>query len=106
MTKTNLTQEIIKHAAVRCYSGMTMLGKSHSDCIHKAAGIGIQINQKADAQGFFTNHGRFLTRPEAALVAIAANQVLPNIKILFSEDLWSPSSGGVFDYDYVKGYFK
>lgn len=96
--------EVIKHAAVKCYQGLIMLGKSHADCIHKAMHIGVEINQRADAQGFFTNKGRFVTRKEGAEIAMKSFMVHKKIEVLFSEDLWSSSSGGIWSYDYVKGY--
>jgi hypothetical protein len=41
-----------------------------------------------DEQGFVTNIGRFVERPEAKAIAIAAGQTKTTHMHLFSEDLW------------------
>lgn len=96
--------EVIKHAAVISKDGMIFLGKCHADCFHQAYNVGVKMNSTADKQGFFTNKGRFVTRREAAQIAMLAGQILEGVDILFSEDLWSKTDGGKFDYDQIEGY--
>lgn len=97
--------EQIKHAAVKSKCGMIFLGKSHSDCIKKMTNLNIKPSPKADDQGFVTSNGRYVNRVEAATIAVNSGQVEHGKTVLFSEDLWSESSGGNFDYDYIKGYY-
>lgn len=94
-------KEVIKHAAVKSVGGMIFLGKSHRDCFHQAHYVDVVMSPKALDQGFFTSHGRYVDREEAAAIAVAAGQVDPQVKILFSEDLWL---GGIHKYDSIKGY--
>lgn len=96
--------EVIRHAAVKSVDGWIFLGKSHAECFGKAHYIGIKMSKKADDQGFVTSEGRFVSRGEAAVIAIDADQVDRDIKILFSEDLWSRQEGGFHNYDEIKGY--
>ena len=58
--------------------------------------------------GFLTNYKRFVDRKEAAKIASLAKQIedYEEGKGLFSEELWSPSNGGKFDYDPIKGYIE
>lgn len=100
-----MDKERITHAAVKAENGMILLGKSHADCFHQAKNTGIEMSQKALDQGFMTSKGRYVTRRDAAFVAIEAGQVRHGIEILFSEDLWSPQADGQFEYDYIKGYY-
>ena len=94
------------HAAIFSGTGMIFLGKHHGDCFNQAFNVGIKVQSAAWAQGFFTSKGRFVSRAQAAEIAIAAGQVPPEIKTLFSEDLWSPTDGGKFIYDSVDGYIE
>ena len=98
--------EEIRHAAVKAKNGMILLGKSHADCFRQGARIGLEMSSRALDQGFFTSEGRFVQRPMAAQIATSAQQVTKPVKILFSEDLWSHRDGGIFYYDYIKGYHK
>lgn len=98
-------KEVIKHAAVKAENGMIFLGKSHADCFHQARNVGVKMSQKALDQGFFTSKGRYVTRSDAAFVAIEAGQVREGIVVLFSEDLWSEQADGQFEYDSIKGYW-
>ena len=41
-----------------------------------------------DEQGFVTSTGRFVERPEAKAIAVAAGQTTTTHSHLFSEDLW------------------
>ncbi len=97
--------EVIKHAAFKAENGMIIIGKSHAECFLIAKNIGLEMSKNPLDQGFFTSKGRYVTRSDAAFVAIEAGQVRSGIEILFSEDLWSPQYEGQFKYDYVKGYF-
>lgn len=98
--------ELIKHAAVISESGMVFLGKCHADCFHQAFNVRVKMSSGSEKQGFFTNKGRFVGRSEAADIALAAKQIDKPIKILFSEDLWSKSDGGKFNYDSIDGYYE
>ena len=96
--------EEIKHAAVISQVGMIFLGKSHADCFHQMAGVGIKPLTAAKAQGFFTSHGRFVDRDTAAKLAFQAGQIRHEASCLLSEDLWSDRHEGTQKYDSVKGY--
>lgn len=99
-------KEVIMHAALVAKSGMVFLGKSHADCFHQANAVGVEVSSKADHQGFFTNRGRFVDRKVAAKIADRAGQLSKPTTVLLSEDLWSPTGGGRFKYDSIKGYFE
>ena len=97
--------EVIKHAAVRSKDGMIFLGKCHADCFHQGHACGVKMSQDPLDQGFFTNLGRYVTRTEAAQIAIAAKQVSEKkTGVLFSEELWSEREGGQFSYSTTEGY--
>jgi lactam utilization protein B len=98
--------ELIKHAAIVSDTCMIFLGKCHSDCFCQAFNVGIKVKSAAWAQGFFTNRGRFVSRTEAAEIAMASKQVEGEVKILFSEDLWSPTDGGKYLYNSIDGYYQ
>jgi hypothetical protein len=101
-----MSNEVIKHAAVKSVDGWIFLGKCHADCFHKAHHIKVKMSQKADDQGFVTSEGRYVTRFEAAKIAEASKQVDKSVGgFLFSEDLWHVEYGGKFDYDEIKGYY-
>ena len=97
--------EEIKHAAVKSKCGMILLGKSHACCFRQGSGIGLKMSSRACDQGFVTSEGRFVERPEAADIALAAGQISKPVKILFSEDFWAEQYAGKFKYDQIKGYF-
>lgn len=99
--------ERILHAAVRGPDGLIFFGKSHADCFHQAYHIGIRgMSSEAAGQGFYTNKNRFVGRLTAFDIALAAGQIEPRKKVpLFSEDLWSPTDGGKYEYDSVMGYY-
>ena len=42
----------------------------------------------SDQEGFLTSEGRFVCRTEARGIAIAANQVKGNCRMLISQHLW------------------
>lgn len=98
--------EQIRHASVRAKNGMLLLGKSHAECFRQGAKIGLKMSSRACDQGFVTNKGRFVERPEAAKIARSAAQVPKLVKILFSENLWSKHDDGKFEYDQINGYHK
>lgn len=101
--------EKIAHASVVMENGWIIMGKSHSDCFDRGRSIGTKPQKRADAQGFVTNLGRVVTRPEAYKIALASGQLNGNENrsgILISEMLWCDRDGGSLAYDYVNGYHK
>jgi hypothetical protein len=98
--------ESITHAAIKSECGLILIGKCHADCFQQGRYTGIKLSQRAKDQGFMTSAGRYVDREDGARIAVSANQVNSSITFLFSEDLWSPHSGGKYKYDYVKGYYK
>lgn len=96
--------ELIKHAAVKSVDGQIFMAKQHADCFGKAHYIKVKLSSKAEDQGFVTNKGRYLTRGEAAKLALESGQIDKVTPILFSEDLWCPTYEGKYDYDHIKGY--
>jgi hypothetical protein len=100
----DIKQELILHAAVKTECGQIIFGKCHADCFHKGSNIGYKMSQKADDQGFLSNKANYLTREEAAKIAIGNGQIDTKTSYLFSEDLWSPRYNGKYSYDDIKGY--
>ncbi len=96
--------ERITHAAVRTVCGLIMFGKCHGDCFQRGAFTGLKMSNGAGSQGFFTSEGRYVNREIAAKIAFTAGQTREDKKVLISEDLWSRSDGGLYDYDPLKGY--
>ena len=98
--------ELIKHAACKTTTGMILLGKCHADCFYQAKNLGLQIRKRSDAQGFFTNKGRFVNREQAAIIAKRARQLAPDdkrkVKDLLSEDIWYQQDR--FIYILTRGY--
>lgn len=92
------------HAAVKSKDGRIFFGKSHAECFGKAHYLKVKMSQKACDQGFLLSNGEYAERPLAAEIALKAGQLDGDVKILFSEDLWSPSHGGKFKYDTIEGY--
>lgn len=79
-------------------SGTVVLGRRHPDCISTVLCLtGKRTVQLADdgvgrtMQGFLTNTNRFVSREEAAIIAINSNQI-DSLKYseetLYSEDLY------------------
>jgi hypothetical protein len=97
--------ELVKHAAVKAENGMILFGKCHADCFFQGRNTGIVMSSKSSDQGFITSYGRYVSREEAAKIAVNAKQVRPIIAVLMSEDLWFAELGGQFDYDYIQGYY-
>ena len=98
--------ELIKHAAIVAQDGMIILGKCHADCFHTLKHIGDRFSNKVEHQGFFTSHGRYVTRDIAARLAFASGQIKEKTEILCSEDLWHERHGGRFMYDSIRGYYE
>jgi membrane peptidoglycan carboxypeptidase len=106
MTEAKKIIEEIKHAAVISETGMIFLGKCHADCFAKMDNVGLNPMHMAQAQGFFTNHGRYVNREKAASIALLNGQVNSCDTILCSEDLWSKESCGQHNYCEIRGYYK
>ena len=79
-------------AAMRSQDGQLILGPRHFD-----ATMRVQMRQKSGytepfEQGFIDQHGAFLTRKEARMIAFEANQIIRRVggddKELFSENLY------------------
>lgn len=93
----------IKHAAVKDKNGKVYKGKSHADCFYQIPKeLSVSL---ADYQGFLTNQGQFVSRQAAAEIALNANQIDYKTTLLFSENLWSQTDGGKYDYDISLGYY-
>jgi len=62
----------------------------HGDLMRSLYAINKRISILPSEQGFLTSEGRFVTRPEAFLIAEAAGQLLgePPRGDLYSEDVW------------------
>lgn len=75
--------------------GVVVCGHRHGHCISQVKALANlrTVTLAKDGvgehyQGFLTNKNRFVDRKEAAKIAIAAEQCLPNVETLFSEDLY------------------
>lgn len=79
-------KERIEMSAV-LHEGSIYTGKRHPDAIRLAVEkTGKKpINREL---GFVTNTGRFVSREEAAKIALSAGQITEAKDKLFSEDLW------------------
>lgn len=97
-------KERIVHAAVIAENGWVIFGQNHGHCFMKAQAIGLQMKKDADAQGFVTSRGRFVTRKEAGEIALEAGQIDRETPYLFSEDLWDEEYRGKYDHDEIRGY--
>ena len=96
--------ELILHAAVLTEDGYPIMGKHHADCFHKGFAIGKAMAKGGDSQGFITNKGKYVTRSEAAKIAIASGQIDQDTELLFSENMWSDMYKAKNNYDNIKGY--
>jgi hypothetical protein len=102
---SSVTVTIIHAAVYSPDKAHLFIGKSHAECLHQASKMKVKMNTApASHQGFVTNFGDFVSREEAAKIAYQAGQIDRKLKILFSEDLWSPVDGGKYDYDEARGY--
>ena len=95
---------MIQHAAVKSIHGDIIVGKSHADCFHKGARLGLEMSKKALDQGFLSSFGEYLDRMLAAKDAWVSGQIEERVEILFSELLWSPRDNGKHDYFENIGY--
>ena len=100
--------EHIIHAAIRYPTVRCIIyGKDHAGCIKQAIKVfrGVESCSNRN-QGFLTNKMRFVDRREAKGIAIASDQVRPelNTKTLTSEHFWHSALGGKHIYDSVSGY--
>ena len=72
--------------------GVLIAGWSHADILCTLNRMGVMSGFDKWQQGFITSHKRYVDRREAAIIAIAAEQVeaknLRNMQ-LYSEDLFS-----------------
>lgn len=96
--------ETIKHAAVKSEDGWIFIGKCHADCLHKMHHINVPYGKGAENQGFITSKGRFVSRSEAAKLALDSDQIDKHTPLLFSENLWSKMYEGKYSYCNIKGY--
>lgn len=76
-------------------TGFVVCGRRHHNCIQTFAMIvGLPYTEeghvlhRTEEQGFITNLDRFVTREEAAEIALAAGQIENKIITLYSEDLY------------------
>ena len=99
-----MSDEEIKHAAVKSKCGWIIIGKCHADCFEKARNINLEMSFSRDDQGFITSKGNYVDRKIAAMIARQAEQVPPETEILFSEDLWCDRYNAKHFYDEIKGY--
>lgn len=86
MTPPNPNSETIVSAAILGADGKILTGQRHHLILAAMDGSG-----KGRPQGFMTSAGRFVSREEAMLIAVAAHQIKNktyNKTKLFSEDLW------------------
>lgn len=94
--------ERIIFAAILRKDNCIVFGRDHAECIQKSSkGTCETFNQ-----GFLTSKYRFVKRKEAAWLAFQAKQIdkWKDGQILLSEELWSETSNGKFDYDEKVGY--
>lgn len=96
--------EVIRHAAVKSEDGRIFFGKCHGDCFHKAHMLGVKLSSKSGDQGFVTNCDRYLTRQEAAKLALSNGQLDSPTTLLFSEYLWHEEYQGKHTHDEIEGY--
>lgn len=83
---------MIKSAAI-LKNGQILIGRCHSDIIHQYYPTMGKFRSDRDIQGFVDENNRFLTREEAAKIALECKQIkkLKYSKTeLYSEDLNYP----------------
>jgi len=75
------------HQPCNINTGYVLCGLRHHNCfaMRKDKNDGKRNNTR---QGFLTSKDRFVTRKEAAQIALDAGQIPKQIDILFSEDLY------------------
>jgi len=75
---------------LNCDRGLVFCGYRHMQCIYTA----VSVTGKRDfelggcIQGFLTSKNRFVTRQEAARIALAAKQITDEVRALYSEDIY------------------
>lgn len=98
----------VKAAAWIRNDGITTTGKSHAEILKKCP---FGTCKAGSVSGFIDNHDRFINREEAYKIALEAGQLrLEKIRkrgeYLLSEEIWSNSENGDYDYSEEQGYFK
>lgn len=98
-----MPREHIAHAAIRRSDNCIAFGKCHADIIRDSP-EGTCKGESKYIQGFLTNLLRFVRRPEALHIALAADQVVEprECKVFLSEHLWGEE--GLCDYREYEGY--
>lgn len=93
----------IKHSAIITKEGLTILGKTHYECVGMVEAIG----HTTARDGFITTDGRFVEdRQEAMGIARMAGQMpVTSATNLLSYMLIHPHMGNL-NYDKDKGYYK
>ena len=80
-----------EHPPKNIKTGLVVCGRRHHNCFnivyHLVGAKNIRHYEK-EIQGFLTNTNRFVTREEAAIIALKAGQITEPTNRLFSEDLW------------------
>lgn len=61
------------------------LGWRHMDILHRFEGV---VHKNPYEMGFFTSHGRYVNRIEAAKIAFDCGQIKEPLERLYSEDLY------------------
>lgn len=75
-------------AAILAPDGLIWTGKRHGHCIKTIVqATGNRVGSDF-TQGFVTMSGRFVSRKEAAELALNAGQIKEQVSCLFSEDLY------------------
>jgi len=80
---------MIKESAIK-QDGKVFTGKRHHNIIKDMVRLGIKTPINGE-QGFVTDDGKFVSRKEAAKIALESGQIKKlkfNQKSLFSEDLY------------------
>lgn len=72
--------------------GIVFSGRHHLQCMYQMIQtFGLRQCEVLEYQGFLTSHNRWVTRTEAAKIALEAGQIdNPKIHYLFSEHLYYP----------------
>jgi len=80
-----------EHQPKNITSGFVICGRRHHNCFMTGAILtgneGFKFQERAE-QGFITNTDRFVTRKEAAEIALKSGQIKESNNCLFSEDLY------------------
>lgn len=79
--------ETVGFAAIS-YRGKIYTGVRHLDIISNQIWPEYGCFPPKDTEGFLTSTGRFVGRAEAARIAFAAGQIISELAILYSEDIY------------------